>query len=256
MSDPVLYQRQEQIGLITLNKPKANQLSNEVFEFMDSILDRISEEDGLRAVVITGAGDKIFSAGADLSGGFGNYTPLEFLKRGQETWSRVETLGLPVVAAMNGHAFGGGLELAMACHFRILNRESRIGLTETNLGIIPGYGGTLRLPRYVGRARAIEMMAFGEQVPAEKAYEMGLVNRICDKEQVLEESLEYARKLAARPPLALRAILSLTAESPDLSMTEHLEKERESLVKLFETKDMMEGMTAFMQKRQPEFKGE
>ena len=256
MSDPVLYQRQEQIGLITLNKPKANQLSNEVFEYMDAILDRIVKEDGLRAVVITGAGDKIFSAGADLSGGFGDYTPLEFLKRGQETWTRIENLGLPVVAAMNGHAFGGGLELAMACHFRILNQESRIGLTETNLGIIPGYGGTLRLPRYVGKPRAIEMMAFGEQVPAEKAYEMGLVNRLCDKAQVLEESLEFARQLAARPPLAIRALLSLMAESQDLSMDQHLEKERASLVNLFETKDMMEGMTAFMQKRQPEFKGE
>ncbi|MFW6414785.1 MAG: enoyl-CoA hydratase/isomerase family protein [Thermodesulfobacteriota bacterium] len=256
MSQAVLCEQKENTAIITINKPKANQLSNEVFEEMQAALDKCEEQAGLRSLIITAAGEKIFCGGADLSSGFGNHTPMEFIKRGQDMNNRIESFPVPVIAAMNGHAFGGGLELAMACHFRILNQESRIGLTETNLGIMPGYGGTLRLPRYVGRARALQMMIFGEQIDAPEALNCGLVNQICEPDKVMQEAMQLAEKIAKRPPLAVKGILGLMSRSPDLSVSEHLEQEREQLVKLFESKDMMEGMTAFMQKRDPEFTGQ
>jgi len=157
---------------------------------------------------------------------------------------------------MNGHALGGGCELAMACHFRFLKKGARIGLTETNLGIMPGYGGSLRLPRLVGRAKALELMLLGTQVESEEALELGLVSRLCDEGKVMDDAIEFAEQLAARPPLSVKAILKVMSRSESISPEQHLKAEREELAKLFTTKDMMEGMMAFAQKRKPEFKGE
>ncbi len=256
MSDVVLFEQKGAVGIITINKPKANQLSHEVFEGMRKLLDSIEMNREIKAVVITGSGDKIFSAGADLSSGFGEFGPVDFLKRGQDVWNKVEDCAKPVIAALNGHALGGGCELAIACHFRFLKKGARIGLTETNLGIMPGYGGTLRLPRLVGRSKALEIMLLGRQVEADEALAIGLVDRLCDEGKVLDEAIAFAEQLAKRPPLSVKAILKLMSASPSLSPDQHLKVEREELGKLFTTKDMMEGMTAFAQKREPEFKGE
>jgi enoyl-CoA hydratase/carnithine racemase len=163
---------------------------------------------------------------------------------------------IPVIAAMNGHAFGGGLEMAMACHFRLLKNDSRVGLTETNLGIMPGYGGTLRLPRLVGSARALEFMLLGKQIEADEALAAGLVHRICEDGAVFGDALQLAKQLATRPPLAVRQILKVLAQKANFSPEQHLKVERESLAELLKSKDMIEGMTAFAQKRQPVFKGE
>ena len=256
MSDVILFEQKGAVGIITINKPKANQLSHEVFEGMRRQIDQVEMNRDVRAVVITGSGDKIFSAGADLSSGFGDFGPVDFLKRGQDVWNKVEDCAKPVIAALNGHALGGGCELAIACHFRFLKKGARIGLTETNLGIMPGYGGSLRLPRLVGRSKALEIMLLGRQVEAEEALSIGLVDRLCEEGKVIDEAIAFAEQLAKRPPLSVKAILKIVSASPSMSPEQHLKVEREELGRLFTTKDMMEGMTAFAQKRDPEFKGE
>lgn len=256
MADEVLYEKKDSAGIITINKPKANQLSAGVFDGISKILDSAIQDKELRSLIITGSGDKIFSAGADLTGGFGDLSPIDFLGKAQGIWNKVENFPRPVVAAMNGHAFGGGLELAMACHIRILKKGARIGLTETNLGIMPGYGGTLRLPRLVGRGKALEMMILGKQVQAEEALEIGLVNRLSEDGQTLDDAIELSKELAERPPLAVKAILKIMAMKESISPELHLQMEREELAALFETKDTIEGMTAFAMKKKPVFIGE
>ncbi len=256
MSDAILFEQRDAVGIITINRPKANQLNHEVFEEFRKTLDIIELNKDLRAVIVTGAGDKIFSAGADLTAGFGDYSPVDFLKRGQDLCNKIEYYTKPVIAALNGHAFGGGCEIAISCHFRFIKKDARIGLTETNLGIMPGYGGTLRLQRYIGRAKALEYMLLGKQIDADEALALGLVNRICKDDKVMEESFEFAQKLVKRPPLAVKAILRVMAMSPSTSPDFHLQVEREELAKLFVSKDTREGLTAFMEKREPVFTGE
>lgn len=256
MSEGIIFEKEAGIGVVTINRPKANQLSHDVVEGLDATLDACMADNRMRVLIITNAGDKIFCAGADLSSGFGRLGLLDYLKRGQDLNNKIESMPIPVIAAMNGHAFGGGLEMALACHFRFLKNDSRVGLTETNLGIMPGYGGTLRLPRLVGSARALEFMLLGKQIEADEALNAGLVNGICEEGAVFGEALAFAKQLATRPPLAVCQILKVMAQSANLSPEQHLKVERESLAELFKSKDMIEGMTAFAQKRQPVFKGE
>lgn len=256
MSEDIIFEKEGGVGVVTINRPKANQLSHGVFEGLNATLNACMVDKQMRVLIITNAGDKIFCAGADLSSGFGQLSPLDYIKRGQDLNNKIESMPIPMIAAMNGHAFGGGLELAMACHFRFLKNDARVGLTETNLGIIPGYGGTLRLPRLVGRARALEFMLLGKQLEAQEALDAGLVSRICEDGAVLGDALEFAKQLSARPPLAVRQILKIMAEKESLPPGHHLKVEREALAELFKSKDMIEGMTAFAQKRPPVFKGE
>jgi enoyl-CoA hydratase/carnithine racemase len=256
MSDAVLFEQKGSVAVLTINKPKANQLSHEVFETIRRYMDAIEIDKNIKAVVITGSGDKIFCAGADLSSGFGDFGAVDFLKRGQDVWNKVENCSRPVIAAINGHALGGGSELALACHFRFMKKGARIGQTETNLGIIPGYGGTLRLMRAVGRSKALELMILGTQIEAEEALRIGMVDRLCDEGRVLEEAIAFGEQIALRPPLCVQSILKIMAMSPSVSPEYHLKIEREELGRMFTTKDMIEGMTAFAQKRQPVFKGE
>jgi len=256
MSDAILFEQVENVGIITINKPKANQLSHEVFEGIRRLLDSSELDKTIKALIITGSGEKIFCAGADLSSGFGDLGPVDFLKRGQDVWNKIEDYSKPVIAALNGHALGGGCELAIACHFRIMKKGARIGLTETNLGIMPGYGGTLRLQRLIGRSKALECMLLGKQFESDEAAELGLVNRLSEEGKVLEDAMALAGELSGRPPLAMKALLKIYSNCYSMSPDQHLKVEREELVKLFSTKDMMEGMTAFATKRKPEFKGE
>ncbi|HQG41888.1 MAG TPA: enoyl-CoA hydratase/isomerase family protein [Spirochaetota bacterium] len=255
MSDAVLLEQKGMVAILTINKPKANQLSHDVFETMRKYLDTLEIDNNIRVLVITGSGDKIFCAGADLSQGFGDFSAVDFLKRGQDIWNKIEDYPKPVIAAINGHALGGGCELSMACHIRIMKKGARIGLTETNLGIMPGYGGTLRLPRLVGRAKALEMILFGKQLEADEALALGLVHRVYD-EGYMDEVMKFAEELTNRPPLSIKAILKVMSAGPSMSPEMYLKMEREELAKLFTTKDCMEGMMAFAQKRKPEFKGE
>ena len=254
MTDAVLFEQKDMTAILTINRPKANQLSHDVFESLTVHLDRCESDNSIRVIIITGSGDKIFCAGADLSGGFGNFTPVDFLKRGQDLFNRIAEFQKPVIAAINGHALGGGCELALACHIRILNKGARIGLTETNLGIIPGYGGTLRLPKLIGETKAIEYILLGKQIESDRAIELGLVNRLTS--DALSESIELGNELTKRPPLAVKAVLKIFADAHSSNRETHLKTEREELAKLFGTKDMVEGISAFAQKREPHFKGE
>ncbi len=256
MSDAVLFDQKDRVGILTINKPKANQLSHEVFEQMRKFLDANEGDKNIRALIVTAVGDKIFCAGADLSSGFGEFNAVDFLKRGQDVWNKIEDYPKPVIAAINGHALGGGCELALACHFRFLQRGSRIGLTETNLGIMPGYGGTLRLPRIIGSSKALKSMLLGKPFEDEEALALGIVDQLCEAGKTLDDALAFANELAVRPPLSMKAILKIMSASPSISPEQHLKMEREELAKLFSTKDMTEGMTAFMQKRPPAFTGE
>lgn len=255
MSDAVLFEQKGKVGIITINKPKANQLSHAVFDGIRKILDSNEADNNVRAIVITGSGDKIFCAGADLSEGMGDFSPVDYLKRGQDVWNRFEDYPKPTIAAINGHALGGGLELAMACHFRYMKKGARVGLTESSLGIMPGYGGSLRLPRLVGRPKALDMMLFGKQIEAEEALAAGLVDKICEEGKTLDDAVELGNQLATRPPLSVKAILKIVSASPSISPDLHLKREREELATLFQTEDMREGTTAFFQKRKPEFQG-
>lgn len=256
MTDAVLFEQKGQTAILTINRPKANQLSHDVFEALSAHLDRCESDDSIRVIIITGSGDKIFCGGADLSGGFGDFTPVDFLKRGQDLFNRIAEFQKPVIAAINGHALGGGCELALACHLRVMKKDARIGLTETNLGIIPGYGGTLRLPKLIGETKAIEYILLGRQFDAERAIELGLVNRLSKDNDTISEAMELAELLVKRPPLAVKAILRIFSKAHSYDRETHLKIEREELADLFGTKDMVEGISAFAQKREPHFKGE
>lgn len=256
MTDAVLFEQRGMTAILTINRPKANQLSHDVFEAFKSLLDRCESDISIRVIIITGAGSKIFCGGADLSGGFGNFTPVDFLKRGQDLFNRIAEFPKPVIAAINGHALGGGCELALACHLRILKKEARIGLTETNLGIIPGYGGTLRLPKLIGETKAMEYILLGRQIEADRAFELGLINRLSKEGETLTDAVALAGEISKRPPLAVKAILKIFANAHCSDRETHLKTEREELAKLFGSKDMIEGMSAFAQKREPVFKGE
>ncbi len=255
MSESVLFEKRGEVGIISINRPKANQLSEPVFQEMRKILDANEQGYDVRALIITGTGNTAFCAGADLAGGYGDFSPVDFLKRGQDLWNKIEDFPKPVIAAINGPALGGGCELALACHFRFIKKGARIGLTETNLGIIPGYGGTLRLPRLIGRSKALEYMILGKQFDAEQALSLGIADRLCEDEKLIEDALAFANELITRPPLAVRALLKIVSAGHGLSPERHLKMEREELAELFGTEDMKEGVTAFIEKRKPSFRG-
>lgn len=256
MGDSVLFEQKEMTAILTINRPKANQLSHDVFEGFSALLDKCESDNSIRVIVITGSGDKIFCGGADLSGGFGDFTPVDFLKRGQDLFNRIAEFQKPVIAAINGHALGGGCELALACHLRVLKSGARIGLTETNLGIMPGYGGTLRLPKVIGETKALEYILLGKQIDSDTAVALGMINRLSKEEDTLADALQLAAELSKRPPLAVKAVLKLHGQAHRSDRETHLKTEREELANLFGTKDVIEGMTAFAQKREPVFKGE
>lgn len=256
MSDKIITEIKENIGIITLNKPKANQLDNEMVEELVRALKNFELNTKIRVIIITGYGEKFFCAGADLSAGFGGMPAVDYLKKCQDMCNTISKSPIPVIAALNGHATGGGCEIAISCHFRIMEKDAYMGLTETNLGIIPGFSGTMRLPRLIGHAKAVEYILLAEKITAEEALEIGLINRICPEGKALDRAMKFARDLAERPPLAVKAILNIMEHSHNVSTEEHLKIEREELARLFTTLDCAEGMKAFAEKRKPVFKGE
>src|SRR5207245_2708647 len=164
------------------------------------------------SVIITGAGDKIFCAGADLGSAFSGGSVDTFIRFGNSVMRKIERFAKPVIAAINGHALGGGCEIAMACHFRLLKETARMGQTESNLGIIPGYGGTQRMPRLIGRTKALEFLILGTQIPAQECLALGLVNRLCKEGETLNDAKALARQIAKRPPIATRLIIEVVDE--------------------------------------------
>ena len=246
--------RQDEFALITLDRPQAlNALSSAVLRELAQAFDQVAESDA-RALIVTGAGAKAFCAGADIKELTGR--SLAEQRRdaafGQAVLARLDTLPMPSVAAINGYAFGGGLELALACTFRIAAPAAKMGLPEIKLGLIPGYGGTQRLPRAVGEARALEMIMTGRTVEAEEALRIGLIHRIADGDPV-QAAMAFARGFSGYGLPALRLARDAVKRALEVPLHEGLGIEADLNTLAFQTQDAVEGMTAFMEKRKPRF---
>jgi enoyl-CoA hydratase len=242
------------IATITINRPKKlNALNSKVLDEIEEVFDSLEGDDNVSAVIVTGAGDKAFVAGADIKElrDLNKNTGKEASRKGQQIFQQIEDSRKPVVAAVNGYALGGGAELAMACHLRVAGSNAVFGLPEVGLGLIPGYGGTQRLPRIVGRAKALEMILTGKQVDAEEALKIGLVNAVA-KEDPVEDARELIRKMLSKGPLAVqKALKAVFASGTSVGYSE----EAALFGELCETEDFMEGTAAFLEKRKPNFKG-
>jgi len=254
----VLVEKADRIAWITLNRPeKLNALNNEVLRTLDVVFADLEHDAEVGVVVLTGAGEKAFVAGADIS-------ELKTLNAaaarvqallGQAVFQRIESLPKPVIAAVNGFALGGGCELAMACHIRIASENARFGLPEVSLGIIPGYGGTQRLPRLVGKGVALDLILSGEMAPAADALRMGLVSRVVPQADLKATAEKLAKTILSRGPLALRSALAAVNEGFEMPQEQGLQYEAALFGLLAATEDMQEGMGAFLEKRAAQFKG-
>ncbi len=238
-----------------IDNPPANALGQLVLGELNKLLDEILDDSSVRAIVITGAGEKLFSAGADIT----EFAAIQKGNRpkisGNDLFLRIENYPKPIIAAIQGSAYGGGTELAMSCHLRILAAEVKIGLPEVKLGIIPGLGGTQRLPRLIGKTKALEVMLTGEPLSAQEALSFGLVNRVVPAEQVLEEASALAAKLANGAPIAIREILKAVNQGLNTAIDEGIKIEQAGSAVVFSSEDAKEGGLAFFQKRPPRFKG-
>jgi len=253
----LIVEREDNIGIITLNRPPANPINMGVLDELDAVLTEWEKDKRVRAIIITGAGDKGFSAGFDLKTA-GTPEGEKAVAQGQEVFSHIEKCPKPVIAAINGYALGGGCELAMSCHLKIMVNSERavIGQPEIDRGIIPGWGGTQRLPRLVGKTRALEMLLLGTRINAPEALSIGLITRLSQPGQVMNDAKELARILAKKAPIAVQIILDAVTRGLDVSIDQGLKIEREGSRRVEKTRDATEGMTAFIQKREPIFTGE
>ncbi|MFW6193703.1 MAG: enoyl-CoA hydratase/isomerase family protein [Gemmatimonadota bacterium] len=258
MSDVLTTERLEEgVGLLTVNRPdKMNALNGEVRRAVFEALDELEEDDDVRVVVLTGAGDRAFVAGADISE-FRDARPVDQYRSMQDgdIYDALEAFRKPVIAMINGFCLGGGCELAMACDIRIAAEEAKLGQPEIDLGLIPGGGGTQRLPRLVGEGRAMKMIMTGERVSGTEAERIGLVDGAVPRDELREHTLELAREIASRSPLALQAAKESVLEARRTSLPEGRKFERGWFSLLFSTDDMAEGVSAFLEKREPEFTG-
>lgn len=245
------------VAQVTINRPKVmNALSRQTLDLLEEVLDRLEEDDEVRAVVLTGAGEKAFVAGADIK----EIQELDraagetFSRRGQDLFSRIETFPKVVIAAVNGFALGGGCELAMACDIRVAAENARFGQPEINLGILPGYGGTQRLPRRVGQGHALELLLTGDMIDAGRAHELGLVERMVPEGSALKEATDLARAIAGKAPLAVAAIKRAVAASVSEG-SGGFETEADEFGQIMESQDKDEGVSAFLEKRSATWKG-
>jgi enoyl-CoA hydratase/carnithine racemase len=248
-------EREDGFAVVTLDRPPANAISEPLIRELNAALNELQGDDAVRAVVLTGAGDRIFCGGADLGSAFSGGDVEAFIRFGNSVMRKIERFPKPVVAAINGHAMGGGCEIAMACHLRLLKETARMGQTESNLGIIPGYGGTQRLPRLIGRTKALEFLLLGTQIPAAECLSLGLVNRLCKEGQTLADAKDLARRLARRAPLASAAIIKAVDEGLEAPMARSIDVELDAFMPTLRSEDAAEGIQAFFGKREPEFKG-
>ncbi len=254
-SKNIILEKKEHIALITFNHPPVNAWNLATMEEFEQTIDAVEKDPEVRVVILTGAGEKCFSAGFDVSDAANS---AKTSPMGRNLWERIDRFDKPVIAAMNGFALGGGLELAMACHFRIMvdTPKAKVGLTELNLGIIPGWGGSQRLPRLVGRAKALDMILFSKTVSAGEALEIGLVNQVSSPENLMDDAFAFAEKLAERPPIAVGCVLKAMSAGEYEGFEKGLLVETEGTVRVRESKDCLEGFKAFLEKRKPVFSGE
>jgi enoyl-CoA hydratase len=256
--DSIQYETGDAIATITVNRPdKLNALNAATIDELHAAFGEAHRDDDVRALILTGAGGKAFVAGADIAelATMGPLNGIRVSRQGQDAFRFLETMGKPVVAAVNGFALGGGLELALACHLRVASSKAKFGLPEVKLGIIPGYGGTIRLPRLVGRGRALELILTGEMIDAAEAHRIGLVNRIAEPEQLMAETRALVGTIVANGPIALAMALESVDNAATSSVGNALRLESDLFGLLASTDDMREGMQAFLEKRAAAFKG-
>src|SRR5437879_670091 len=254
----LLFEIRDGIAFVTGNRPdKLNALNGQVMMELGKAAERIASEPEIRGAILTGAGRKSCVAGADIGGlaRQGRFDGKGRAQRGQGVLRRLETCGKPVIAAINGFALGGGCELAMACHIRIASENAKFGQPEVKLGIAPGYGGTQRLPRLVGKGVAIQLILTGETIDAPEAYRIGLVNKVVPAADLLAESEKMMRGILAMGPLAVRLAMEAVDQGLEMSLDEGLLLEANHFGLLAATQDMKEGTTAFLEKRSATFLG-
>jgi enoyl-CoA hydratase len=254
----LVVETRDGIAVVTINRPeKLNALDDRTVEELDAAFAALSADAGVRGVILTGAGEKAFVAGADIAE-LSRQSPVDGKERsvrGQRVLDRIERLGKPVVAAINGFALGGGCELAMACHVRLAAEGARLGTPEVKLGLMCGYAGTQRLPRLVGRGRALEILLTGEMIDAAEAFRIGLVNRVVPKDKLLAESEALLRKMLANGPVSLRFVLEAVAAGMETTLEQGQLLEATLFGLVCTTQDMKEGTQAFLEKRPAKFQG-
>ena len=262
MTDPVLLDIQDQVALVTLNRPaKLNALSYRVNDMLLNILDEIERDDGAAAVVLTGAGERAFSAGADIhefsqSVRDGPETAVrDFLRRGQAVTARLEAFRKPVIAAVNGIAFGGGCEFTEAVHLAVASEQALFAKPEINIGIPPTFGGTQRLPRLAGRKRALEYLLTGDPFTPRRALEIGLVNAVVPHVGLLDAAMELAGRVLRHPPLTAAAIITAVTRGLNMSISEGLQVEAEQFARTAATHDTREALDAWIERRPPVYTG-
>ncbi|HLR65064.1 MAG TPA: enoyl-CoA hydratase [Pseudogracilibacillus sp.] len=244
------------IAVLTIESPPANALSSKLIQAINDQLTKIEEDASIKAVILRGEG-RFFSAGADIK----EFTDLQsaddyaaLAKIGQKVFARMENFHIPIIAAIHGAALGGGLELAMGCHMRIVSEDAKIGLPEMSLGIIPGFAGTQRLPHYVGIPKAYEIILTAEPISGKEAYQYGLANHVVQEEAVFEKAKEVAEKIASKSGPAIHRVMKLVPYAKSSQFDEGVEKEAEYFGEIFGTEDASEGIRAFIEKRKPNFK--
>jgi enoyl-CoA hydratase len=256
--DNLLIERDDAVAIVTLNRPKVlNALNSQTLTELARAMAAFKDDAGVRAIVLTGAGEKSFVAGADINelAALSPVAGQEHARHGQQIFDAIEHLGKPVVAAINGFALGGGCELAMACTIRIAAETAKLGQPEINLGLIPGYAGTQRLARIVGRGRALELLLTGDQISAQEAHRLGLVNRVVPAADLMTEAKTLASGLAAKAPVAIRYILEAVGKGLEMPFQQAQIFEATLFGLVASTEDMREGTRAFLEKRKAEFKG-
>ena len=254
----LLYEVQDNVALVTVNRPeKLNPLNSDTINALEACFNDLAADAAVKAVILTGAGEKAFVAGADITQitGLSAMEGRDWGLRGQQVFSQIENLPKPVLAAINGYALGGGLELAMACHIRIASENAKLGQPEVKLGIVPGYGGTQRLPRLVGKGRALEMILSGEPITAQEAHRIGLVNRVVPREELLPAARLLVGKIMENGPLAVALCLQAVQRGMEMPLEAALALEASQFGMSCATEDIREGTRAFLEKRKAQFQG-
>jgi enoyl-CoA hydratase len=254
----LLVEIRSPLAIVTVNRPKVlNALNAATLAELDAAFSLLGPDPSVRVVLLTGAGDKAFVAGADIS----ELAPMSDMEAqshseaGQAIFRRIEQLGKPVIACINGFALGGGCELAMACTLRIASFDAKLGQPEVKLGLIPGYGGSQRLPRLVGRGSALKILLTGAIINAEEAYRIGLVDELAKSDELMQRAEQLALSIAANAPLAVSEVISAVDEGLELRLDSAMAREAEGFGRMFATDDKIEGTTAFLEKRKPVWRG-
>jgi enoyl-CoA hydratase len=250
--------KEDQVAFAAVNRPPANALAGELISEISELLNEVEKDKAIRVLVLYGEG-RFFSAGADIKEFTTVENEEEFGKLGafgQDVFERIETFPKPVIASIHGAALGGGLELAMSCHIRLVTENAKLGLPELQLGLVPGFAGTQRLPYYVGKAKAFEMLFTSEPISGSEAVKWGLANQAYPEEELMDRTKELAQKIARKSPLALKAAIELVNYHKSKRFYKGMTREAELFGEVFVSKDGQEGINAFIEKRTPNFKGE